>query len=212
VELHGGTVYAQSPGEGLGATFTVLLPPWNVLTPTPQESVAPTVANDGVGVGERKSAKPQPQVLEGLQILIVDDEADARDLLKTILEHSGAQVTAANDVDEALALLNESRFDVLVSDIGMPKIDGYAFIRKVRELEAQRGKDIPAVALTAYARETDCQLAIEAGFQVHLSKPFDPIELVRVVAKLAQQSNVVSGKTRIGTSLHLQSEFNQKTH
>ena len=212
VELHGGTVYAQSPGEGLGATFTVLLPPWNVLTPTPQESVAPTVANDGVGVGERKSAKPQPQVLEGLQILIVDDEGDARDLLKTILEHSGAQVTAANDVDEALGLLNESRFDILVSDIGMPKVDGYAFIRKVRELEAQRGKDIPAVALTAYARETDCQLAIEAGFQVHLSKPFDPIELVRVVAKLAQQSNLVSGKTRIGTSLHLQSEFNQKTH
>ncbi len=211
VELHGGTVYAQSPGEGFGSTFTVLLPHWNVLTEfSSHASVASPVANDGDCKMAR--AKPLPQVLEGLQVLIVDDEADARDLLTTILEHSGAQVTAASGADEALGLLNQSRFDVLVSDIGMPNIDGYTFIRKVRELEAQKGKDIPAVALTAYARDTDCQLAIEAGFGVHLAKPFDPTELVSVVAKLVQMSKFASGKIRAGMSQHLQSEFNQKTY
>jgi CheY-like chemotaxis protein len=123
--------------------------------------------------------------LEGLRVLIVDDEADARDLLTTILEHSGAQVTAAASAGEALSLVLQSRADVLVSDIAMPKVDGYALIRQVRELGAERGGDIPALALTAYARDSDRTLALEAGFQVHLPKPYDPDELVRVVARLA---------------------------
>jgi CheY-like chemotaxis protein len=123
--------------------------------------------------------------LNGLRVLIVDDEADARDLLATILEQSGAQVTAAACATEAFDFLSQSRVDVLVSDIAMPIVDGYALIRQVRELEAERGEYIPAVALTAYARESDRTSALEAGFQVHLAKPYDPDELVSVVAKLA---------------------------
>jgi CheY-like chemotaxis protein len=121
-------------------------------------------------------------------VLIVDDEADARDLLITILEQSGAQVLTAASAPEAFDLLSRSKVDVLVSDIAMSNMDGYALIRKLRELEAERGGYIPAVALTAYARESDRILALEAGFQVHLPKPFDPDELVNVVAQLAECS------------------------
>jgi CheY-like chemotaxis protein len=119
-------------------------------------------------------------------MLIVDDEADARELLATILEHSGAQVMAAASASEAFDLLSKSRADVLVSDIGMPKVDGYALIRQVRQLEAQGREYTPAVALTAYASQSDRKLALEAGFQVHLPKPFEPDELINVVAKLAR--------------------------
>jgi CheY-like chemotaxis protein len=178
VELHGGTVQASSPGEGMGATFTVQLPDWVVRNESgPPSSVEPTVANN--------VAPNRAPALDGLRVLIVDDEADARDLLTTILEHSGAQVTAAASAGEVLDLLLQSRADVLVSDIAMPKVDGYALIRQVRALGAERGGDIPAVALTAYARDSDRTLALEAGFQVHLPKPYDPDELVRVVARLA---------------------------
>jgi PAS domain S-box-containing protein len=178
VELHGGTVQASSPGEGMGATFTVQLPHWVVRNESnPPSSVEPTVA--------KNVAPNSAPALEGLRVLIVDDEADARDLLTTILEHSGAQVTAAASAGEALSLVLQSRADVLVSDIAMPKVDGYALIRQVRELGAERGGDIPALALTAYARDSDRTLALEAGFQVHLPKPYDPDELVRVVARLA---------------------------
>jgi signal transduction histidine kinase/ActR/RegA family two-component response regulator len=178
VELHGGTVQASSPGEGMGATFTVQLPLWVVRNEcSPPSSVEPSVANN--------VAPNSAPALDGLRVLIVDDEADARDLLTTILEHSGAKVTAAASAGEALDLLLQSRADVLVSDIAMPKVDGYALIRQVRELGAERGGDIPAVALTAYARDSDRTLALEAGFQVHLPKPYDPEELVRVVARLA---------------------------
>jgi len=181
VELHGGTVQAFSQGEGLGATFTVQLPL--------------LVESRELGVGSRDTVNHSPvpilpnapahTPLDGLQVLIVDDEADARDLLITILEQSGAQVTAAASAGEAFKFLSESRADVLVSDIAMPGVDGYALIRRVRELEAERGEYIPALALTAYARESDRNSALEAGFQVHLAKPFDPDELVDVVAKLA---------------------------
>ena len=178
VELHGGTVQASSPGEGLGATFRVQLPLWAVRSKSkPQPSVQPAVTN---------TVPPDNlPALNGLRVLIVDDEADARDLLATILEQSGAQVTAAACATEAFDFLSQSRVDVLVSDIAMPIVDGYALIRQVRELEAERGEYIPAVALTAYARESDRTSALEAGFQVHLAKPYDPDELVNVVAKLA---------------------------
>jgi PAS domain S-box-containing protein len=185
VELHGGTVQATSPGEGLGATFTVQLP----LLLESRES----------GVGSRNTTSHRSQFstaiggykiypdspLQGLQLLIVDDEADARELLVTILEDSGAQVTAVASASEALNWLSTSKADILVSDIGMPQVDGYTLIRQIRELEAQRGEYIPAVALTAYARESDRSAALEAGFQIHFAKPFDPDELVRAVAKLA---------------------------
>lgn len=182
VELHGGTVQASSPGEGLGAAFTVQLP----LLVGGRES----------GVGSREleatskdtanysSVATPHALLQGLRVLIVDDEADARDLLAIVLEQSGAQVIVATSAIEALDFLSQLRADALVSDIAMPKMDGYQLIRQVRELEAERGEHLPAIALTAYARESDRILALEAGFQVHLAKPFDPDELVSVVAKL----------------------------
>lgn len=188
VELHGGIVKADSPGEGLGSTFTVELPLSNVSTETNISEETVTLQKAEL---EQELANCQPLVLlTGLRLLIVEDEADARDLLTTILEQNGAQVTAASNATEALSLLVPSRFDLLISDIGMPNMDGYTFIRKVRQLEAPH-RFIPAVALTAYASESDCQLAIEAGFQIHLSKPFDPNQLVNVVAKLAQESSNV---------------------
>jgi PAS domain S-box-containing protein len=190
VELHGGIVKADSAGEGLGATFTVELPLGNFLTESKIRASQATSFEQAESVPE--SANSQSLILlTGLRILVVEDEADARDLLKTILEQNGAQVTAASNANQALSLLSASRFNILVSDIGMADMDGYAFIRKVRELEAIYGF-IPAVALTAYASESDCQLALEAGFQVHLSKPFDANQLISVLAKLAQaSSNVV---------------------
>ena len=176
VEMHNGTVQAFSEGEGLGATFTVLLPLFVETRDTEVNSRNTT----------NHSQLPTPDSpLHGLRILIVDDEADARDLLATILEQSGAQVTAVASADEALTSLSQLKANVLVSDIAMPNVDGYTLIRQIRSLEAERGEHIPAVALTAYARESDRIAALEAGFQVHLSKPFDPEDLVSVVANLA---------------------------
>ncbi len=189
VELHGGIVNADSPGEGLGSTFTVELPLSNVLTEGKIRAVE-AAGLEKAAASEAANSQPLTQ-LTGLRLLIVEDEADARDLLATILEQNGAQVSAAGSATEALSMLLASKFDVLVSDIGMPNVDGYTFIRKVRELEDLE-TFMPAVALTAYARESDCQLAIAAGFQVHLSKPFDPNQLVGVVAQLAEDwSHVV---------------------
>ncbi|MCA1992579.1 MAG: GAF domain-containing protein, partial [Coleofasciculus sp. S288] len=175
VELHDGTVQAFSPGDGLGSTFAVQLPLLE--------------GNRGAGKCESHRAERQNSnlhPLRGLQVLVVDDDADARALLATILEQSGAQVKAAASVAEALDLLSHSKADVLVSDIAMPDVDGYALIRQVRELEVKHGDYTPAVALTAYAREADRASALQAGFQVHLPKPFDPEALVNVVAKLAE--------------------------
>ncbi len=195
VELHGGTVQASSSGEGLGATFTVRLPLWTVSTQSNPQSSMPTVGSEELSVSDRKVSASSPasgavnenplQVLNGLRVLIVDDEADARDLLATILQQSGAQVRIAASAGEAFDLLLHSRADVLVSDIAMPQVDGYDLMRQIRALDAERGGDIPAIALTAYARESDRIAALEAGFHVHLPKPFDPDELVKVVAKLA---------------------------
>jgi len=202
VELHGGTVHAASPGEGLGATFTVQLPLWAVQTASsPQSLVTPTVSDTMACDRDRETvtalepptavSAPRLPALKGLRVLVVDDEVDARELVTTILQHSGAQVTAAASASEAFSLLSQLKADVLVSDIAMPQVDGYAFIRKVRELEAQRGEYIPALALTAYAKESDRQLSLEAGFQVHLPKPFNPNELVRVITKLAKYKRKV---------------------
>lgn len=179
VELHGGTIQVSSPGEGMGATFTVQLPIW---TGQPESTTGSSVESTIVSTVLQEK---HGLALEGLWILIVDDEADARDLLVTILTESGAQVTAAASGYEALHLLSQSRVDVLVSDIGMPNMDGYAFIRQVRKLKAERGEYIKALALTAYARELDRNLALEAGFQLHLAKPFEPNDLISMVKKLA---------------------------
>ncbi|MEG4985918.1 ATP-binding protein [Microcoleus sp. BR0-C5] len=180
VELHGGTVTVVSPGVGQGTTFTVKLPVMIIHLP-PSD---PEPLNSLVEANGRLQAS---LTLEGLQILVVEDEADALELLSTILEKYGAHVMAVASVKEALTIIETATDrtpDVLVSDIGMPDEDGYSLIRKLRQLEALRGGRLPAIALTAYARNDDRQQALLAGFQMHLTKPVDAAELVAVVASL----------------------------
>jgi signal transduction histidine kinase/ActR/RegA family two-component response regulator len=187
VELHGGTVQAESPGEGQGATFTVKLPVIVVgATSTESERVHPAM-----GGTVRFDSGPQ---LDGLRLLIVDDDADMRELLAYTLEACGAEVIAVADAAEAMVTLAEfaASIDLLISDIGMPNEDGYTLLRRVRALPAEQGGRIPAVALTAYARTQDRTAALLAGFQSHLAKPVEPAELVAVVANLAGRIEGVS--------------------
>jgi CheY-like chemotaxis protein len=179
VELHGGTIWAQSDGEGLGATFTLRLP-----TAPLRADAAPVAAAREAGV-----VAPSfecPPALTGLHILVVDDESETRDLLGYVLEQCGCQLVLAANAREALDALRDAKFDVLVSDIGMPEVDGYALIRSIRALPATQGGLIPAVALTAYARSEDRTMALRAGFDVHLTKPIDPAELLVVIATLVE--------------------------
>ena len=180
VELQGGTVHAQSPGVGQGATFIVNLPLRAVC-------IAASNAESVQGMVRDEVATLSPGILNGLRILVVDDEADARELLSTILGQYGADVTAVARASEVLKVLQQLKPNVLVSDIGMPGEDGYALIRKVRLLNAEQGGQIPALALTAYARAEDRLHALAAGFQLHIPKPVNPEELVAVVANLAGQ-------------------------
>ena len=185
VELHGGTVTVVSPGIGQGTTFTVTLPAMII----PQPPSDPEPLNSIVETKPRVEASP---TLEGLQILVVDDEADALELLNTILQNNGAEVIAVASVKQALTIIETATDrspDVLVSDIGMPDEDGYSLIRKLRQLEAQRGGKLPAIALTAYAGSDDRRQALLAGFQMHLTKPVDAAELVAVVASLTGRTS-----------------------
>jgi CheY-like chemotaxis protein/anti-sigma regulatory factor (Ser/Thr protein kinase) len=182
VEMHGGTVHVESEGEGRGASFTVKLPRLVTIQSPGKEQekhVHPTISEDFVSI----DCVPE---LTGLRILIVDDEADARELLRQVLEMCDAEVTTTGTAAEALDALGKDGYDVLVSDIGMPEADGYTLIGKVRSLPAEKGGRIPAVALTAYARVEDRVRALTAGFQVHVPKPVEPVELIAVVASLAK--------------------------
>ncbi len=183
VELHGGTAYAESAGENQGSKFTVRLPLMvateiQIDTP-PAQPVAAAVTS-----GERQIS------LGGLRVLIVDDEIDARGLLSAMLERCGAEVLAVPSSSEGLQAIESWRPDVLVADIGMPVEDGYGLIRKVRALPRERGGQTPALALTAYARTEDRVRAISEGYQLHLAKPVDRIELATVVASLANRVTV----------------------
>ncbi len=172
VEMHDGTVEAQSAGKGLGATFSVRLPLMNK-------------SSNSTGA-ELISAKADDQVLlNGLRILVVDDEADGRELVAFILEQHGALVNEAASVAQALSALESGIPHILISDLGMPKEDGYSFIRKIRALPVEKGGKIPAIALSAYAKEEDRKRALMTGFQMYLSKPFDPDELIVMVANLS---------------------------
>ena len=188
VELHGGSVRVKSGGPGAGATFVVSLP-LTVLHP-----------EAGPVAGERRHpqanssrvALPSGGLdLGGVKVLVLDDEPDARALVKRLLEDRGALVRVAGTVEDTLRLIGEEKPDVLVSDIGMPGEDGYSLIRQVRALGAARGGDVPAVALTAYARAEDRMKAILAGFQMHVSKPVEPAELLTMVASLAGRTGGV---------------------
>ncbi|MEH1799290.1 MAG: PAS domain S-box protein [Nostoc sp.] len=176
VEMHGGKVQAESPGEEAGATFTVELP---LLVRSEQVR------------GEENQSSPyalESSLLSDTQILVVDDEPDIRDLVTFILQDYGMQVTAVASAQEALQALSESIPDVLISDIGMPKTDGYMLMREVRSRSPQQGGRIPAIALTAYAGEMNQQQALAAGFQMHISKPVDPDLLVKAIADLIKPS------------------------
>jgi len=179
VELHGGTVRADSEGEGKGATFTVKLP----LMPIRIEVNNPKRVHPTVGDGVPFESAPS---LAGIRVIVVDDEADSREFIVALLEQCGAQVTAVASAREAIEAVSQVKADVLVSDIGMPEEDGYSLIRKVRTLSAEQGGKIPAVALTAYARAEDRTRAIAEGFQMHIPKPVEPAELATVVASLAK--------------------------
>jgi hypothetical protein len=174
VELHGGTVQAQSPGLGEGTTFTLKFPAQRDRTQATNSEVEPT------------TVEPSSVSLAGLRVLVVDDEADTRDLLKFVLKQCEAEVIAVDSVPEALKALKEFMPDVLVSDIGMPVEDGYALIRQLREMPEASLSQIPAIALTAFANQSDRDRTLEAGFQMHLPKPVEPDELVRALAKLAE--------------------------
>jgi len=184
VELHGGTVRADSEGEGKGATFTIKLPLMPLrIKPHSGESVHPTI-----DLGVPFDNTP---ALNGVRVLIVDDEVDSRELLVAALEECEAKVFAVASASEALEAVSQFQPDVLVSDIGMPLEDGYSLIRKVRQLSAEQGGEIPAIALTAYARAEDRMKAIASGFQMHISKPVEPAELATVVASLARRTGKV---------------------
>ena len=185
VELHGGTVQAQSPGEGKGTTITLRLR----LRSTPLEITPPTYLESSFlsSIPDTLDGKTPSLILKGLCILAVDDQADSRDLIKWMLEDFGAEVVVVTSAREAIAALTESpsRYDVLLADIGMPDEDGIFLIRQVRALDASAGGQIRAAAITAYVTEQERQRAIDAGFQMHLAKPIDITELVLMIANLS---------------------------
>ena len=183
VELHGGSVTAASPGVGKGSTFTVRIP------------VVPIYQMDPAGGRVHPSARdllPPTDCayrLDRLTILVVDDEADTRELLKTGLESCGAQVTLAASAAEALEALENAVPDVLISDIGMPGEDGYDLLRHIRSLPPERGGRVPAIALTAYARVEDRLRALRSGYQMHVPKPVELAELVAVADSLVSRTS-----------------------
>jgi signal transduction histidine kinase/integral membrane sensor domain MASE1/CheY-like chemotaxis protein len=177
-ELHGGTISAESPGEGLGSTFTIRIP-------------LAALQLEGSGVSDREALEikePARPPLDGLRVLVVEDEPDARELLALTLEVSGATVEAVESAQAALNNMPLFKPDVLLSDIGLPIESGYDLIRKVRSLSSESSK-IPAVALTAFATEKDRQMALSAGFQDHLAKPVEPTALVELIERLANDAN-----------------------
>jgi PAS domain S-box-containing protein len=181
-ELHGGTVSAESAGEDKGSKFTVSLP-----VMPPAEAMKGSAVRPAT---KARSGQSGASHLDSLRILVVDDEPDARELLTELFEENRAEVIVAASAKDALAAFARTRPDVLVCDIGMPEEDGYSLIRKIRALPAEQGGTIHALALTAYAREEDRYMALEAGFEAHVAKPIEPDELVRTVAELAGRAVV----------------------
>jgi PAS domain S-box-containing protein len=183
VTAHGGTVTATSPGPGKGATFQVALP---------ARSATPAIGRGTSLSGDRASKTPVPPRIDGLRVLVVDDEEDALALVSQVLVAHGAEVHAVGSAREALEKVGSLLPDVIVSDIGLPEEDGYSLIKKIRSLPTERGGRTPAVALTAYAREEDAFRAFAAGYQIHVAKPVEPTELATVVANLGGRSLDVS--------------------
>jgi CheY-like chemotaxis protein len=164
--MHGGTIAVDSPGEGQGATFTVQIPLALCSSVHPSTELSSDSIDD----------------LTGFRILVVDDETDSREFVAFMLEQAGADVTSVSSAIEALQAIEQVIPDLIVSDIGMPEMDGYMLLQQIRARE--QTKHIPAIALTAYAGEFDRQQALQAGFQQHLTKPIEPAEIMIMVARL----------------------------
>jgi CheY-like chemotaxis protein len=180
VELHGGTVAADSAGEGRGATFTIRLPlEAESHAPTPAETKAQDLS---LGAG-------QSDVLRGRKVLVVEDHDDARELVVSVLGAAGAEVISARSTREALACLNSVTPHLLLADLGLPGEDGYALLRRIRAMHSSAMNTLPAVALTAYARASDRERALAAGFVQYVVKPVDPAELVSVVASVLETAS-----------------------
>ena len=182
VELHGGTVNANSEGEGKGATFTVVLPV------APVYQVDPSAGRVHPGARDLLPPNDITDRLDGLRILVVDDEADTRELLRQGLEYCGATVSLAGSAVEAIEAVTTKTPDILISDIGMPGVDGYDLIRRIRGLPAASGGKVPAIALTAYTRTEDRLQALRAGYDMHVPKPVELAELVAVAATVVRRS------------------------
>ncbi|MGM3308001.1 response regulator [Anabaena sp. WFMT] len=176
VELHGGTIQAESQGEGMGATFKVKLP---------LMATVPTVNQD--------SQLSEPSLdLQGIHVLVVDDETDTRDFVAFLLEQAGARVIVTASAGEAFTALTQFQPDVLLSDIGMPEMDGFMLMRQIRALPPEKGGQIPAIALTAYAGDFNQQQSLQAGFQQHIAKPIEPEGLIRAISTLYATGNIAN--------------------
>jgi two-component system CheB/CheR fusion protein len=184
VELHGGTIAAASPGKGGGATFTISLP---LLAGKLLAIASPTALP-----GRLKDT----DVLNGILVLVVDDDPDTREALRWLLERAGARTIVVGSADAALTAFQKERPDVIVSDIGMPGLDGYQLVQAIRAFTPEQGGRVPAIALTAYAAAEDRRLAARAGFQAHLSKPLDPEKIIAGVAALATQAATPDAKPK----------------
>jgi PAS domain S-box-containing protein len=193
VEMHGGTVQVESPGEGLGSTFIVKLP----LGQSRNADARLQNAEEENLNAKSVSRNLQSDILNGLRILVVDDEPDALDLITATLKQHGAEVTALASTAEAINALMKNQAgrqpDVLLSDIGMPGEDGLALIKKLRAMEQGAKESIPAIALTAYARDEDRERALQAGFQMRIAKPFNPADLIEAIATIAGRSRKSEG-------------------
>jgi CheY-like chemotaxis protein len=177
VQLHGGSVEVKSEGKDKGSTFIVTLPlVSSSASLRPDDMPAMEANGNGVAPGFLK-------VLKGLRILVVDDEADSRDLVKAILTRCGSDVNCCESAAEGMKAFKNWKPDLLVSDIGMPNEDGYSLITKLRKLKTKRAKEMPAIALTAYATKEDQARTLSSGFQMHVAKPIDPEKLITSVAR-----------------------------
>jgi len=179
VEIHGGTVLAESPGTEQGSTFTVRLP--LISTANFERNAESETKTD-------EEAPPDPALLSGLRVLLVDDDPDSLEVLTAALATGEATITAVSSVAEAMAEINTSDLDMIISDLAMPVEDGYQFIQQVRSLDTEHLRNLPAMAITAYAREEDRERALACGFHEYLSKPIEPSHLVKMVAKLAARN------------------------
>jgi CheY-like chemotaxis protein len=193
VNMHGGEVEAASAGKGKGATFTVTLPVLSLAALEDPDEASPEVTAQLLtfprqqnGMSDR-NAELYPDLLKGLRILSVDDQQDTRELITIALTRYGAEVRASDSASMALQLIKEWKPHVVVSDIGLPGMDGYDFMRQVRELETD-GERIPAIAVTGYAGAVDESKALDAGYEVHLSKPIELNNLVTVIAKVSNRA------------------------